>query len=855
MPRLLSNENIQLIFSAKDRTRAALKSMNSGLKGVANRAKGLFSTLTQLTGRGIIRGLNRTGGAIRSAFSEIANLAGGGGLIGAGGLVAGTSLLTAQGTEAAAELTKYAQALNGTTTQVQTIVGVLGGQREDSLELLKNIRERIQEAAAEESGVRDAFNAIGIGTPELQRLAGADIEQQFFRFADAIKAADEASVGTFRSLELVSEEGFKAFNRLAEGADVLRQRIPGLQALGLIVDEETIARSNRLAKTFDLVKNVFSALSLEVSGRLAPIIENLLSRFLAFVSANGGVGQLVSDTFDLIVVKARQVGEFLGRILKATREIIGDASEFLGFDESLKRAPERLVEFNNQIKSLREEISRLENEPSLTDRVLGVENTLDFRRNSLETLIQARSDLLERFNAQNTEAESLADDSNKLFGVFNFELDQSEINEAKERVNSALAEIRSSIAAGGSIPSTANTPSLVDTVVTDRDLTGFRTRVQDLRASFSEVEQIQREYARVIDEIASIPAAAFGDGDQDSIVQGITERRDQALQQLAARAAEERNNALTQYQKRLAEIAQQEAEALDISSVVQLAVPETQLQQGLRSIQEAFDQEQNQIEAAVSLSEPAKQRLLGELQQFKEQAEQGLTINALINRITDGLDTASSLTSSVGQLLGGDTGETEAFRQRADEIISIRERLQQAFANGNRAEVQSLQTKIQNLTRLQKAEEAVQKKRFERDKKFRLATAIMDTAAAGLKAFRSAPWPANFGAMATALAAGAVQVKSILDQKYQSPSVGSISGGVGSSGTGSGSTSSSSPSAAQLQQTGTTTVQNRGTLTVQIPPSENGVVTDEQLDAIFEGIADGFDSQRYDQLRFQRTGT
>lgn len=92
-----------------------------------------------------------------------------------------------------------------------------------------------------------------------------------------------------------------------------------------------------------------------------------------------------------------------------------------------------------------------------------------------------------------------------------------------------------------------------------------------------------------------------------------------------------------------------------------------------------------------------------------------------------------------------------------------------------------------------KAIDEINKKKFQRDKAFRMANAIMDGAGATIKALASAPPPANFILAGLVGTATAFQVATIASQKFEGtsgsitpPNFGSVSGGGDSGGSDSG---------------------------------------------------------------------
>jgi len=90
---------------------------------------------------------------------------------------------------------------------------------------------------------------------------------------------------------------------------------------------------------------------------------------------------------------------------------------------------------------------------------------------------------------------------------------------------------------------------------------------------------------------------------------------------------------------------------------------------------------------------------------------------------------------------------------------------------------------LAKIAALEKKKDSIKKKAFEKDKKAKLAGAVIDTAAAVMKAAGSMPFPANLPGIAFAAATGAAQIAAISSTSYE--------GG----GSGAGAASASAPAA------------------------------------------------------------
>jgi hypothetical protein len=313
---IVGRDSIHLIYKMVDRSRPGFTSMRRNMRGALETSGKLARNLAQIAGRGTLRGIRNVGRALGGAFST---LAGGFGTLAGGGAIATLTALTVKGNEVAEAYERYGLALNGTNEQIQRITSTSRTNLEDTLEALKNLRERVGEGAVEpDGGIAEAFAGIGIDNTELQRLAGADLETVFLRYAEAIRGAETNSEALFRNMELLGEEGFRTLSTMAVGAENLTREMDLLdEAFGTVVDDENFDAIREYRGALGLAQKVFRSLSVEVAGVFAPIIRGAIVDVLAFIKANGGVGEVVSRAFN---VAGRAVDAVRGAI-----NLVGDS--------------------------------------------------------------------------------------------------------------------------------------------------------------------------------------------------------------------------------------------------------------------------------------------------------------------------------------------------------------------------------------------------------------------------------------------------------------------------------------------------------------------------------------------------
>ena len=291
---IVGRDSIHLIYRTVDRSRSGLQSMTNNLKRALGQSARLSQSLATIGGRRLLSG-------IRSVAGAVGQLTGALGAIGTGGVLATLTALSLRGQEVASAYDRYAASLGGTAEQIQRITSASSAGFDDTLESLKNLRERIGEGATEpDGGIAEAFAGIGIDPQELQQLAGADIETVFLRYADAIAQSSDNSVALFRNMELLGDEGFRILSTMAKGSENLRRETELLdEAFGLVVDDDVLQRQRDFRRSLGITEKVFRSLSVEIAGQFAPILDSVIVRVLAFIKANGGVGEVVTLGFQV----------------------------------------------------------------------------------------------------------------------------------------------------------------------------------------------------------------------------------------------------------------------------------------------------------------------------------------------------------------------------------------------------------------------------------------------------------------------------------------------------------------------------------------------------------------------------
>ena len=154
-------------------------------------------------------------------------------------------------------------------------------------------------------------------------------------------------------------------------------------------------------------------------------------------------------------------------------------------------------------------------------------------------------------------------------------------------------------------------------------------------------------------------------------------------------------------------------------------------------------------------------------------------------------ETAKQILGGIGDFIDAEFQRELVIEQNKTNVLNNELNARLANENLSKDERQAIQDEIaQNDEKLRVKQEAIERKRFKMQKALDIGMAIMDTAAAMMKALLIyGPTPVGFAAAGLAAAMGAIQVATIARQKFQSSASSSprAAGGSNSSGSSGGS--------------------------------------------------------------------
>lgn len=208
-------------------------------------------------------------------------------------------------------LDKMSQRLGISAVQLQewSFAATHAGAAPEELEdALKDLSEKIAEVAAGDTGdAAKLFEALGISIKDASGKIRPSSEI-FEEVADAIQRNEDPALRTKMAMVLMGDSGRKLIPMLSGGAQGLRDMADKAHALGLVMNEDAVAKAAELTDHMDDMKASVTAVGHEIGYRLSPVVISMADRFRDLAAANrGAFGAKVENV-------ARSLAEAIGQI-------------------------------------------------------------------------------------------------------------------------------------------------------------------------------------------------------------------------------------------------------------------------------------------------------------------------------------------------------------------------------------------------------------------------------------------------------------------------------------------------------------------------------------------------------------
>ena len=219
---------------------------------------------------------------------------------------------------------------------------------------LRRFSRRLGEAQKGSGELLPALRRLGIDVKD----AGGNFktaEQVLFEFADGIKNTEGASAKLALAFKAFDSEGAELVGTLEDGAEGLKKMFDRAQALGIVLDNKTIAGVEKFSDSLNELKRMMGGVINRLTGALAPALDEIVKYFtdviLKTAEAQGGFEEFGKYLKDQLLTVFQSVGRAFFEVYKVITMIIN------GIITGLQKLGviNELQELQSTIKDLREE--------------------------------------------------------------------------------------------------------------------------------------------------------------------------------------------------------------------------------------------------------------------------------------------------------------------------------------------------------------------------------------------------------------------------------------------------------------------------------------------------------------------
>jgi hypothetical protein len=231
-------------------------------------------------------------------------------------VAASITVLTTKATLSAKTMIKWADSLSISRVEFSKLAAVgarFGAEMDDVGDSIKDLNERIADAASGNKTYEEALNRAGLASQDLINLP---LEEQFIRVADAIGKMSNAGDQNFVTAELMADAGFRLL-------PVFRQGEKAIRAMG-----DEVIRTGEALNAFQVERIERASKAMNDIGSSATILGNALLDHLA-------------PGFEL-------AAEFMGKFSDVARDLLGQSEEAVRKRlDSIREEKKALVDIGN----------------------------------------------------------------------------------------------------------------------------------------------------------------------------------------------------------------------------------------------------------------------------------------------------------------------------------------------------------------------------------------------------------------------------------------------------------------------------------------------------------------------------
>lgn len=174
--------------------------------------------------------------------------------------------------QASKETELWARRLSIATGKMQQLTAVgrrFGASTDDVGDAVKDLNERIADAARGNKTYEDALKMVGLASKELIKLP---VEEQFIKVADAIGKMSNAGDRNFVTAELMADAGFRLIPMFEQGADAIHKMMVEVVRTNEALDSFEVAKLEEANQAIKNMENTMTSFANSITTSVVPAI-------------------------------------------------------------------------------------------------------------------------------------------------------------------------------------------------------------------------------------------------------------------------------------------------------------------------------------------------------------------------------------------------------------------------------------------------------------------------------------------------------------------------------------------------------------------------------------------------------
>jgi len=184
---------------------------------------------------------------------------------------------------------------------------------------LQHMQRNLALATLKGGEFKEALNWIGM---EAEDFAGMSPEEKFEVIADAVANTADKGEALALAERLMGEGAREMMPLLMQGADGIRAYGNQARALGIILDDDAGSAIAKFMDTLNMAKRFFMGLFQQIAARVAPVLQDAITWFIAFTHTLLGGAEGFQGFGDAIATVTEGVIAVLKFLLRGAQRVI-----------------------------------------------------------------------------------------------------------------------------------------------------------------------------------------------------------------------------------------------------------------------------------------------------------------------------------------------------------------------------------------------------------------------------------------------------------------------------------------------------------------------------------------------------